>query len=216
MTRERVLYIAAQGLSILLYPLWMPTFGMGIFCVALAHQTSALMPLYYTMLMLSTFVITALIPMLTLLWMRRKGYISDLYIEDPQQRTLPYYITATCYAIWLSVLSHLLHAPIVVCMIVFGALISTLLVCFINRYWKISAHLSGIGGLIGGVAAYHYTIATMPSLLMGIILLTLALLLMYARIYLRAHTPLQVVAGFLLAICCTFLPNMIITYVITH
>lgn len=216
MTRERVLYIAAQGLSILLYPLWMPTIGMGFFCVALAQKTSALMPLYYTMLMLSTFVTTTLIPMLTLLLLKKKGYISDLYIEDPQQRTLPYYITATCYAVWLSILSHLLHAPIVLCMIVFGALLSILLVCLINRYWKISAHLSGIGGLIGGMAAYFYATATMPSLLFVITMLTLSLLLMYARIYLHAHTPLQVVAGFLLSLGCTFLPNMIITYVITH
>jgi len=43
-------------------------------------------------------------------------------------------------------------------------------------------------------------------------LLLLSLLLMYARIYLDAHTPLQVVLGFLLGLVFTITPNFIILY----
>jgi membrane-associated phospholipid phosphatase len=34
--------------------------------------------------------------------------------------------------------------------------------------------------------------------------------LMYARLYLNAHTPMQVVCGFLLGLTTTFLPILII------
>jgi membrane-associated phospholipid phosphatase len=44
--------------------------------------------------------------------------------------------------------------------------------------------------------------------------MVLSLLLMYARIYLRAHDPLQVIAGFLFGLGMTFIPNMIISYVV--
>jgi beta-lactamase regulating signal transducer with metallopeptidase domain len=43
-------------------------------------------------------------------------------------------------------------------------------------------------------------------------ILIVSLLLMYARLYLNAHTPLQVVCGYILGIVCTFTPNLIIYY----
>ena len=46
----------------------------------------------------------------------------------------------------------------------------------------------------------------------SIAILILALLLMYARIYLNAHTPSQVVCGFLLGLIGTFTPTLILTY----
>jgi membrane-associated phospholipid phosphatase len=42
--------------------------------------------------------------------------------------------------------------------------------------------------------------------------LMLALVLMYARLYLNAHSPLQVVGGFLLGLFCVFLPNLLLIY----
>ena len=37
---------------------------------------------------------------------------------------------------------------------------------------------------------------------------------MYARIYLNAHTPLQVIAGFLLGLVLTLVPNCLLSYVV--
>ena len=45
-------------------------------------------------------------------------------------------------------------------------------------------------------------------LIIGILLVSL--LLMYARLYLNAHTPMQVVCGYILGLICTFIPNLII------
>ena len=47
---------------------------------------------------------------------------------------------------------------------------------------------------------------------MVIVVLVLSLLLMYARIYLKAHTPMQVVCGYLLGLVFTFVPNVIMMY----
>jgi membrane-associated phospholipid phosphatase len=77
--------------------------------------------------------------------------------------------------------------------------------------WKISAHLTGIGGLLGGVCSFALYYSTLPLGLV-ITILTASLILMYARLYLHAHTPLQVVCGLLLGILSTFIPNLIIHY----
>jgi membrane-associated phospholipid phosphatase len=90
-----------------------------------------------------------------------------------------------------------------------GASISLLSVTIINHWWKISAHLTGIGGLLGGICSYGICYSTLPFYPILIVLI-LALLLMYSRIHLRAHTPMQVVCGFLLGLLFTCIPNMIL------
>ena len=92
-----------------------------------------------------------------------------------------------------------------------GAIAALLAVAIINRWWKISAHLTGIGGLLGGICSFSLCYVTLPIGLIITVLL-LSLLLMYARLYLQAHTPMQVVCGYLLGLVCTFLPSLIITY----
>jgi membrane-associated phospholipid phosphatase len=104
-----------------------------------------------------------------------------------------------------------MQLPLFLLIVVIGAIIALIIVTLINHFWKISAHLTGIGGLLGGVCSYAIYYSRMPFYLIISILLA-ALLLMYARIYLNAHTPMQVVCGFLLGIITTFLPTLIIFY----
>ena len=83
------------------------------------------------------------------------------------------------------------------------------IVAVVNKRWKISAHLTGFGGLTGGVLAFYLAGGMMPPMWLIGALLGLALVLMYARLYLDAHKPMQVVCGWLLGIAMTFVPNMI-------
>lgn len=193
----------------------MPTYGMALLCVAV-HVDSLPMPwLFNAILIGGTFTFTALIPLLLILYLKHIGKVCDLYINDYRERTLPYTYTSVCYGFWCCFLSRLLHMPLCIVLIAVGATLSLVLVTLINRRWKISAHLSGMGGLLGGIASYLLCIAHIPAIGLVCAMLTLTLLLMYARIYLRAHTPEQVVAGLLLGLACTFLPNLIYSYVVT-
>jgi membrane-associated phospholipid phosphatase len=104
-----------------------------------------------------------------------------------------------------------MQLPIFLLLVAIGAMVALLAVTIINHWWKISAHLTGIGGLLGGICSFAINYSTLPIALI-ITVLVAALLLMYARLYLNAHTPLQVVCGFLLGLLCTFIPSLIITY----
>jgi membrane-associated phospholipid phosphatase len=101
--------------------------------------------------------------------------------------------------------------PLFLLLVAIGAIVALLIVTIINSWWKISAHLTGIGGLLGGICSYALYSSSLP---IGLICITLmlALILMYARLYLDAHTPMQVVCGFLLGLLATFVPNLIMTY----
>jgi membrane-associated phospholipid phosphatase len=104
-----------------------------------------------------------------------------------------------------------LQLPIFLLLVALGAIAALLAVTIINRRWKISAHLTGIGGLLGGICSFALNYSVLPlGLIVGV--LAISLMLMYARLYLNAHTPMQVVCGFLLGLLCTFIPTFIMAY----
>ena len=105
-----------------------------------------------------------------------------------------------------------LRVPTYLLLTAIGATVALILVTIINRWWKISAHLSSLGGLIGGVMSFCLCTGIMPSMWLVICMFVVVLLLMYARLYLDAHTPLQVVCGLLLGLLMTFIPNLIYCY----
>ena len=208
---RKVLDISFQLCSIVLYPMLMPLYGMLMFCLAMKHLLPQLPAAYMWFCLAGTVVMTLIIPVLLLLIMKHRGLIDTLQIEDPKQRTMPYVYTLCCYGFWAYFLRGTLHLPVFLLLVVIGAIVALLAVTLINRRWKISAHLTGIGGLLGGICSFalHYSVLPM-GLIMTV--LVLSLLLMYARLYLNAHTPMQVVCGFLLGLLCTFIPTLIMTY----
>lgn len=213
---HRLLYILSQAWSIILYPMLMPLYGILLFCYAIQTspaQTSAIFStIYYSLIcVLGTLVLTVIIPITLLLYLRHKGHIDSLHIDNPRQRTTPYIYTLICYGFWAYFLHATMQLPIFLLIVAIGAIVALAVVTFINRWWKISAHLTGIGGLLGGVCSYAIYYSKMPFYIIISILIS-ALFLMYARIYLNAHTPMQVVSGFILGIIATFLPTMIIFY----
>ena len=125
---------------------------------------------------------------------------------------MPYMYAFLGFGFWAYLLVKILHAPLYLGGIAVGAAIAIGLVTVINRRWKISAHLTGLGGLIGGIMSYCLGIGAIPTWGTWVLWLGLSWLLMAARLRLNAHTGTQVSAGWLLGIACTFLPYLILSY----
>lgn len=208
---HKTLSILSQFWSILLYPMWMPLYGVILFCLAARKLLPILPASYMGMCIAGTAVLTLIIPIILLLFLWRKGYIDSLHIDNAKQRTTPYIYTLICYGFWAYFVRVTVKMPTFMLLVAIGAMVALLAVTIINHWWKISAHLTGIGGLLGGICSFALNYSTIPLMLIIIVLL-LALLLMYARIYLQAHTPMQVVCGFLLGLLCTCIPTLIMTY----
>lgn len=208
---ERWLRILSEVYSVLLYPMLMPVYGMGLFCVGIVRITPSLPKAYLWLCMCGTIVLTVVIPVLLLLYLKHKGRISSLYLDGQDERTIPYVYTLVCYGFWAYFLRETMGLPDLMLWVSLGAIVALGIVTVVNRWWKISAHLTGMGGLLGGVCSYAIYYSVLPSGLMASLLLA-ALVLMYARIYLGAHTALQVVCGMLVGLVSTFLPSMIMSY----
>lgn len=204
--------IAAKIMSVVLYPLFVPTYGMALFCIAFAHHVRPLPLVWYLVAVAGTFILTCVLPITSIWIMIKQGRVTDLQIADARQRTMPFLYSIMGFGFWSYMLFSVLRAPLFLSLVSVGATVAIGIVALINRRWKISAHLTGLGGLFGGIMSYCLGIGALPTYGTLAVWLGLSLLLMYARVRLNAHTPAQVCAGWLLGIACTFLPYYLYSY----
>lgn len=133
-------------------------------------------------------------PMLYVFWLYARDKISDLDMSVRAEREMVFttfvvFDALGCAALWLA------HAPRLMIAAMFGYLVSTLVVQWITRYWKISTHALGI---TAPLAALTLIYARQPLPFMVLIPMVC-----WARVYLKAHTVMQVVAGAGLAVATT-------------
>lgn len=210
---SRILDIIAKFLSVVLYPLFVPTYGIVLFCYAHSLHVAPIHWAWVLVAILGTFILTCLIPISAIWIMLKRGEVKDMQIENPKERTVPYLYTALGFAFWAYLVVSILHAPLFLSFIAIGATAAIAIIAVINRFWKISAHLTGFGGLVGGIFTYCLGLGAIPAWGTLTLWLALTLILMGARLHLNAHTPAQVCAGWLLGLTSTFVPYCIYCYV---
>lgn len=208
---QKTLSILAKAYSILLHPLLLPTYGIILFLIDAVKIYDDIPTSIQTIAIAGTAFFTFVIPASIIFFLWKTKRIDSLLLDNPEQRTIPYVYTIIAYMFWIYFLISYVQLPLLLITISLCVIITLIAVTIINRTWKISAHLTGIGGLLGGICTYAFYAENVPYLLMFIVLM-LALFLMYARLYLKAHTPLQVVGGFLLGLLCVLLPNLLLIY----
>ena len=157
--------------------------------VILAHAFRNDTTGFWELLFASTFF-TSIGPMLFVLWLYATDRIADLDMSRRAEREavfsafVVFYLLGTC-TLWL------IGAPPMLIATMAGYTASALVVQFITRFWKISTHAIGITApLVALVVLYKWQ--PLPFLV-------LIPMVCWARVYLRAHTVGQVVAGAMLA-----------------
>lgn len=198
--------IVATVISIVLHPLFMAVYG-----IALLFVYTDFKYIFSNQLDKFLFPVTifsSVIPGISIYLLRRIGYISSYSLDRKEERFLPFVVTFLSYLVlffyfykaglytWF--LSTILVAPLL--LIVCGA---------INTRWKISAHMAGIGGLIGTVFSVCYNIKGQNPYFLFIILIILAGALGASRLILRKHTPAQVYIGFLVGLVVSYITVLV-------
>lgn len=188
--------------SFVLQPMLMPTFGMIL--LLFTDVFSFYPPAWKWLAVGGTFLFTGILPATPILIMLKRGELRDLYISKKEQRTLPYLFSLLAYTFWAIFMWRVLYFPTFIVAMGVGSTISIIIILMVNLKWKISAHLSGIGGVAGGVFATCYQLAINPIGLF-IAVLFFSALTAYSRIELKAHTPAQTLAGFSVGFLIVFL-----------
>ncbi|MBV8723267.1 MAG: hypothetical protein JO277_14040 [Candidatus Eremiobacteraeota bacterium] len=148
---------------------------------------------FWRLLFLSTFF-TSIGPMIYVFWLYATDRISDLDMSVRQEREMVFSAFVLFYLAGAATL-WLLHAPRLLTAAMLGYFASTLVVGYITRYWKISTHALGITAPLFALSIL-YGRQPLPFLV-------LIPMVCWARVYLKAHTVAQVVAGAALAVVST-------------
>jgi membrane-associated phospholipid phosphatase len=134
-------------------------------------------------------------PTIMFFYFRRKGKIIDLDASVKEERTVPYFIAVLTFIVgWIILVFFKVN--IVTSSFWFCYISNTLIVIFINKHWKISAHALGVAGPLGAI-----TFSIGPK---GLIFLVLLLMVGWSRIELKRHSLAQVIAGSILGFTLTY------------
>ncbi|RJR29756.1 hypothetical protein C4564_01595 [Candidatus Microgenomates bacterium] len=165
-----------------------PAVTAPVFFILLLERQALTTPHFATGVFLLLFV--GVLPMLFLLvYLKKKGIISDWDVSNREQRPL---LFAICMVLSIIIIAWTwyVHLPELT---KYGLVFLTWLVTLtaITNYWKISIHTSSVA-LIFLFAHNLYGFLLLPALIM-------VGLVVWARIYGKHHTPLQAIMGVVMA-----------------
>jgi len=185
----------ATSLSYLFHPLLMPLLGV-IFMFYSGSYVSYLPSDVKRIILLVIGANTLGLPLLMMPLFIQFGAIKSITMESHKERILPLTFMLIPYVLSVYFLVKL-PIPSIIAAFMLGASLAVVSCLIVSYWWKISIHLVGIGGLVGFLIAFSIRLYTdvLPFLLISILI---AGLLASARLFSKAHRPLQVYIGFIL------------------
>ncbi len=150
----------------------------------------------FWILLFNSILFTSIAPMLFIFWLYATDRISDLDMSIRTERERVFIAFVIFYALG-AVDLYIIQAPAIMTASMAGFAGSALIVQWITRYWKISTHALGVTAplvaltvLFGARPLPFYVLIPAVG---------------WSRVYLRAHTLLQVIAGTALAVVTTLI-----------
>jgi membrane-associated phospholipid phosphatase len=191
----------ATFLTYLLHPLLAPIAGIFILTRSgtyVADLNNEVINLIYLIIITLTLVLpVCLIPFYLYFKLIRR-----IEIPENNERLIPMIITLVAYlGAWF--LIQRLPVSRLYNRFVLAACISLLIVLLVSYYWKISLHMTGLGGLIGLVLVLSRKLGV-DMMMVLVLLIVLSGLAGFARLRLNAHSGSQVLAGFLIGLTVVY------------
>lgn len=186
----------AKLISIIFSPLLIPTYAMAL---AMILTPMAALPLLTRIGATAVItVLTAVLPLMLIFSLHSLKMVSNTSLTERRERIIPYSATCVLYIIAMIYLCKA-SAPQWLVDMMLGATVALVAVTLISLRWKISAHLTGMGGLCAFIAVLSTTYGASPSIMWVLIAAVLISgLVGVARLGLGSHTPAQAGAGYLL------------------
>lgn len=192
----------AHVISVIFQPLLMPTYGLML--LFLYTYFGAVYPDRFWHLVIPAMLFSFIIPGFLIYLLFRMKLISDLSLKVRKERFLPYLVTLLSYSAMLVYYSRLMMPRWFIMML--AASIAIMIIAIgITFLWKISAHMFGVGGMVGGAMAVSYFVENSNPYFMFMGLFIIAGLVGTSRLILKRHTLAQVIAGFLLGFLVSFI-----------
>ncbi len=185
----RGMVAVSRALSTIFSPLVMPSYG--VFLVLWGSFLSARDTGDRIAILLVMFGITTILPMFFIAFLHHIKAISSQQLDKQKERMLPYAFAFACYVSSCFYLDRV-HAPMWFIMFSAGSTLAVAICAIINHWWKISAHMAGIGGIVALVYTMHIQMLEAFNMLWVLIAtILIARMVGTARIVLKCHDVYQ-------------------------
>ena len=160
-----------------------PMFVLGVVIVLVSFETSGSGTLILLCVVIALFF-TVFAPWGVVLYMRRRGEISALFIPKRRDRLRPLFFFAA--SSWMGVgILYFIHSPTALYALMVCVAVQGTIALLITMQWKISLHAMGLWAACGVVIAlYDSWWAVVPAGLVS-----------WARLVLQAHSVSQILVG---------------------
>ncbi len=183
-------------LTVLFHPLLMATYGCALLMFGLKDSVYDFLTPYPVKwrITLLVFMMSFLLPILNIYLLYKLRRIPSFLLSNRDERGFPYLITSLFY---FGLVYLLLEINIwnTLKLFLFGAGIAIVATALINLRYKISAHMVGLGGLLGVLISVSWLLKIdLTPLYIAVILISGAVA--SARLYLGEHGYGELLSGF--------------------
>ena len=164
------------------------------FLVLFLFSYLRIMPMVYKLI---------LTPTITIFLFRKINGFARQELGERKKRFVPILLTIISYVFCLLMMRRL-NLPWYMTGIILASLVVSIICIAVNLRWKLSEHMAGIGGVIGGLVSFSALFGYNPVGWLCLFIL-IAGVLGSARIILGHHTLGEVISGFTVGLVCALL-----------
>ena len=198
---DKTMLRVARVTSIVFTPFSIPFLA---FLVLFLFSYLRIMPILYKGIVLGiVYCFTILTPTITIFLFRKINGFARQELSERKKRYVPILLTIISYVFCLLMMRKL-NIPWYMTGIIFVALVISIICILVNLKWKLSEHMAGMGGIIGGLVSFSALFSYNPVVWLCLFIL-IAGILGSARIVLGHHTLGEVLSGFVVGLVCSFL-----------
>lgn len=189
----------ARFLSTLLHPLLTPVYALLIIWHSpLQGLKSQIAAESFLSILGPMILFTTVVPVLLLLFLKHLGVIQSVTLNDRRDRKYPL-LGAMLSNIGLAWVFNQMGTGDFLKVMALASASLVLVAWIVTLWWKISIHMVSLGGFLA-IMAFEFLTENQPMLLPLAGMVSMAVLLGWARIERKAHSPAQVVAGLFLGL----------------
>ena len=186
----------ALFLSVVFQPLLIPSLVFGLLFFGVPQATS-LPEVFKVRIFYLIVTATLLIPIVLMLGLRWSGYVKSLHFEEKSDRRVPFILVTLFYVLTTYFLKEKTELDPILWQGMAVITAAVALLTGVTYFWKMSAHLTGIGGVLAvtGILGLYFPSVTVAYLLVATLVLGGGIA--SSRLYLDAHRPAEVYVGLL-------------------
>ncbi len=187
----------AKIFSVIFHPILLPTIGM--FIMFNSGSVLEFIPFQAKkVILLIVFVSTAVLPLTFVPFFIFQKIVKSVQMENAKERLIPYFVTGVLYIFSYYLLIRL-GSPTTINKLILIASLSVFSLFFLSFFSKISAHMVGVGGLIGALIAISFNFnVNLEYYIIGTIIISG--ILGYSRLALNKHKPYQIYSGWFIGL----------------